>query len=245
MSLERKLNKVLRDPARGDQDKLDICNILTSGTERNLKFYLDFSGLKLDKLGKNELVLDIGSGAANFVKEARNNGIAAIALDKKYIMPEGVLMLKNERFFEKVRRIMRGEKQSIPPALAALAEELPFRSEQFTRLFYIYSAFSYVRSAEQAIKIFDEGLRVLKHGGSMHIYPINHDYESDSYSLLSKLLNDEENERVSEEFFRHVAMIEEAGRIRTEKAYPGVTSIYRDETGEQELYRHYMAVEKL
>ncbi len=245
MSLERKLNKALGDPARSDQDKMDIYNILDSGTERDLKFYMAFSGLDPDKLGKNELVLDVGSGAANFVKEARDNGIAAIALDRKYTMPEGVLMLKNERFFEKVRRIMRGEKQKIPPALAALAEELPFRSEQFIRLFYIYSAFNYVRSAEQAKKIFDEGLRILKHGGSMHIYPINHNYKSDRYSLLSELLNDDENERVSEEFFRYVTMIEKAGRIRTKKAYPEVTSIYRDETGEQELYRYCMTVEKL
>lgn len=241
MFLKRKLEKAWQNPKRDTMERIEIMQMTRTGVERDLKFYLAFSGLELDELKKDEIILDVGAGAANFAKEAGQKGVSVVALDNTYRLPEGRLMLKDEKFFEKVQRIMKGKKQEIPLALAILAEALPFRDEQFDRLFYIYSAFNYSMSAKQAKKIFDEGLRVLRPEGKMHIYPIFRDSKSGDFSLNG---NNEEG-TISREFFDYVSSIESAGIIETEKLYPEVKTLYRDIAGEQEQKKYYMKVEKL
>jgi ubiquinone/menaquinone biosynthesis C-methylase UbiE len=126
---------------------------------RNFYDYIIRLNLNEDDL-REKSILDVGAGEANFAKQAKMKGISVTALDTIYSLKEG-----RERF----RNIsLEGY---LPDAVAGTTQEMPFKNEKFDLLTYMFSSFYYAKSEEDLRDGLNEGLRVLKKGGKMMIYP--------------------------------------------------------------------------
>ena len=181
--------------------------------ERDLRVYLAFFDLTIEDL-KDKKVLDVGSGAGVFAKEARDNEVDIVALDPLYSLREGRDVLydmqdklekrKTRKFFQRLFNISRENNIN---AVAGFGEVLPFKDEKFDIILNLFSAFHYCRTPEILRKNFEEQLRVLSSGGKLLITPI-----WETYNIKKK--REEFKLRVDPEFVKEEAeVLEEFDKI--------------------------------
>lgn len=140
----------------------------------NTQYYEDALGLKMEDL-KGKEILDIG-GAPNgiFAQEAVDLGIKVITLNPNYSPGRPGHM----NFFE----FLLWEKEPVEQsrAVAGIAQQMPFKDEQFDYEIAIGSIPSYLPQFESEYKhAFGEVLRTLKPGGKMIIFPIRQHLKED------------------------------------------------------------------
>lgn len=242
MSIERKLQRIASN-TENLEEKNAINRMLTTGYERNFAYHLACFGLKSEDLfGKQ--ILDIGSGAGIFAKEAKEKGINVTPVDLNYKYESGRVYYKHEFLFQWLKKVMGGKKKNLPQAYAALAKDLPFKDETFDDLFYVYSAFNYARSGSEVTEILAEGLRVLKKGGKMFLYPTEYNKELGKSGIVScwKSISGTE---LSRGFYSYLSQLEKRGRVKKEEGSPKFTHALRAKFGEDEPLKSFMKIEKV
>lgn len=177
--------------------------------ERDLVTYLTFFDKKIDDFRGKE-VLDIGSGSAEFAKEAKIHGINVTAVDPIYMLKEGRERFYKEKFWRKIKRFITREKRVLPQAVAALGSELPFRDGQFDIITSVYAAFYYSENRIEIEKNLKEALRVLKKGGHLIIHPILHP----ELGIMMQFHDDEKEEELNQAFNELVYELGKEGKIK-------------------------------
>ncbi|OGF35743.1 hypothetical protein A2468_05195 [Candidatus Falkowbacteria bacterium RIFOXYC2_FULL_46_15] len=181
---------------------------------RDWPLYSAYCNLERDDLvGKK--ILDIGAGAAEFAKDAKDMGIDVTVVDPIYFSASGRKLLKKEKLGKEIKNFFLNKPKETPGAVAAFGQDLPFRDKNFDVVSSVYSSFYYAKSPEDIIKNLDEGLRVLKPGGKMVVFP-----------LLGERLNPEEdktepklmghypgNKERSHVFWQHIDKLKSRGDI--------------------------------
>ncbi len=188
---------------------------------RNFYDYLIRFNLREEDM-KGKAILDAGAGEANFAKQARMKGIDVTALDAVYGIKEGRERFRNTRI-----------EGYLPDAVAGIAEELPFKDEKFDIITYLLSSFTYARNREDIEKGIKEGLRVLKKGGRMLIYPF---WKPDFKNTI--LFAKKKGEGISLSFQKILEELENTGEVKCEIKKP-----LKPAKDEKDFY--YMEITKL
>lgn len=172
------------------------CQILT----RDLEDYLHFLNLKEnDLVGKK--ILDIGSGAAIFAKEAKQKGIEVTAIDPMYSDSEGREYFNTVWVKENFR----------PRGIAGVNQELPFKNEKFDTVICMFSSFHYAQSEEDIQRNLTESLRVLRDNGTLYICPVDRDENNNRLSINCE--SDKQEYKLSEYFFGLLEYLKVEGKI--------------------------------
>jgi ubiquinone/menaquinone biosynthesis C-methylase UbiE len=179
--------------------------------DRDLVTYLAYFNRKLDDFRDKE-ILDIGSGSANFAKDAKVHGINVTSVDQVYMLREGRKKLHEDKFWRKIKRLVTLKGKIPPQAAAALGRDLPFREGQFDVITSVNAAFYYSENQKEVEENLKESLRVLKKGGKLLIHPILY---PDSRKMMEFHENEKEDE-LRQAFNKLVHEMENRGEIEAE-----------------------------
>lgn len=207
---------------------------------RDLILYLAFFNLKLDDL-RAKKILDIGSGTANFAKDAKYNGIDVTALDPVYILNAGRKKFFQEKFWRRIKRFITREKKILPAAVAAVGEELPFKEDVFDLITSVYASYHYAEDKESLEENIKESLRVLKPGGQLLIYPI-------LYPEMKNLLvsgNKKHQEELNHGFWDILERLKKENKIKVEAGHSRFPSKRMINPPDDMEHQGYLAIQKL
>lgn len=176
--------------------------------ERSYRMYLQFFNMKPADL-KNKIIFDIGAGLGNFARIARHDGIRLTSIDPIYKIKQ-----KRGIFRKKLGLppISLEPDEAGPNAIASWAEELPFKDNSCDLALYNFSAFYYAQTKEELRKIITEGLRVLKPGGKMLIFPFKK-AGTDKAILMSLIHIRKENPEIHNDFQSIIKELSDEGII--------------------------------
>ena len=142
--------------------------------ERRTGDYQHFLGFDINDLG-GQTVANIGAGGKGyFDKEASKKADRFVSVSP-YFSDKGLggKLMRKEYSPGKISRFIKAKinKEKLPIPVTALAEQLPFQDKTFDKLLALYSVPLYTER-ENFDRLFPEIVRVLKDGGTAHLYPI-------------------------------------------------------------------------
>src|SRR3989339_714820 len=115
---------------------------------RDWPLYSAYCNLERDDLvGKK--ILDIGAGAAEFAKDAKDMGIDVTVVDPIYFSASGRKLLKKEKLGKEIKNFFLNKPKETPGAVAAFGQDLPFRDKNFDVVSSVYSSFYYAKNPEE------------------------------------------------------------------------------------------------
>lgn len=178
-----------------DQNKDTVPNSLKDigyfrVTDRSLDEYKKFNHIDMERLPKNATVVDIGSGTfQKFSKELADErpDLKVISIDASLALPpieHGVYSKTGEISYhhhnpenneiERVNEDFRKKrlKNKQPNTLAAVLPNIPLKENSADLIIDSFGPAMYLDD-EKHNKYFSEIIRVLKKGGSAHLYPID------------------------------------------------------------------------
>lgn len=140
-------------------------------------------GLSIESL-RDKNVLDIGSGGARLAEGAKDEKINAkiISLDPKYSSPKSL----NRKISGDKDTTMERIKEKQLPAVAGLAESLPFTDESFDLIIANCSVPYYQSDKGLKAKSISEMIRVLKPGGEARITMVTKNDEDVVKDVIEK-----------------------------------------------------------
>ena len=177
--------------------------------ERGIYGYQRELGFKIDKIGPNDKVLDIGSGYGTFQEQCNQKGLDVIALDPMYYSPNRTTSIPSdewdklgldEKVFRKHMETKNIFRNNYDRKIAGIAEMLPFKDKTFNYILSDCSSFFYLNSNykdvnerfEVARSMFSEALRVLKPHGEIRIAQLvfcENRNDEEYYGTVLKSLN--------------------------------------------------------
>lgn len=141
-------------------------------------------GLSIESL-RDKSVLDIGSGGARLAEGAKDEEINTkiISLDPKYSLPGNL----NRKICGGKDTTMERIKEKQLPAVAGLAESLPFADESFDLIIANCSVPYYQQNNDLKAKSIFEMIRVQRPGGEARITMVTKDDEDVIRDVIERL----------------------------------------------------------
>ena len=142
---------------------------------RSLEEYVTYTGFPFKEL-KGKKVLDIGSSSTQrFADEAAKHKITVVSLSPDLRLKEYRKRLEEHKK-NKPKRSRSYRRKWKELAIAAIAENLPFKDSSFDAEVGLMSITNYWNNMDQYKRGFAEIIRTLKPGGKAYLYPITKDF---------------------------------------------------------------------